>query len=328
MKPWLIVGGGVAGLFAAKILKARQIELIGLEKAERLGGRTSVGHHRLYEKGSIEFFRMHFPELEFDFIDDNSLERKKGEWDAPKDEYTEDEQFFLAPNFYVPRVSFAKIIEMLAAEVGDKFKLREHPLEIRHAEKKAIISTGEEIEYEKLVWCAPLELLPKIWSDDKTAFAKSLKQLDVAIGGLNLDMELSEPLFPCRNTVVFPFRYKDKKLRALGTAEMTEAGPLVRWILMLEEEIADDREEVAKCVRTLKRELMKEFPELKDRIKNERIMFLPKVLWEKPIAVKGLELLPDLLYLGAQVKLPNTKEEPRNLDRILDNCHFFVETVG
>lgn len=326
MKPCLIVGGGVAGLFAARILKSANHEFVGVETSEQLGGRTLVGHHRLYEKGSMEFFRLQFPELEFDFVDESPAERRKGAWEAVGDDLGESEKYYLGQSYYFPRAPYSRIVEELVREVGKDFLLRTHITDVRHSLKIATTSSGNEIEYSKLIWCAPLEALPKVWGEDKSILAKSMKQLDPAAGGINLDMELSAPLFPNRNTVIFPFRYKEFKLRALGMAEQAVEGTAVhplRWLVILDEDFAEDREEVAKCVRALKRELLKEFPELKERLTNERIVFLPKVPCETPATVKSLELVPDLIYLGAQVRLANSKEEPRDLDRILDNCQFF-----
>jgi hypothetical protein len=305
---------------------------VGLEKSEQLGGSASFGHQRIYETASVEFFRQQFPEMEWDFIDDNPLERRKGEWKSPdEDGVLSEERFFLRGGFYSPRMSYQELIERLRADAAEFFQLRTHALEIREAEKTLVCSNGKEIGYEKIVWCSPLEGLAKVWAGDKVPLLKAMKDLDEAPGGFNLEMELSAPLFPCRNTVVFPFRYKDQKLRALGMNKLSssgQAGHTVHWIVMMEKGLADDREEVAKCIRTLKRELGKEFEELKDLTVSERIIYLSKATDEAPVGVKSLALLPDVIYVGPQVRLPNTKEEARDLDRTLDNCLFFLEMVG
>lgn len=332
MKPWIIVGGGFTGLIVARILKSRGMNFIGLEKSEHLGGSASIGHQRVYEPGSVEFFRQQFPELEFDFIDENPLERRKGEWRAPEEEgLVSEEKFYLRGGFYSPKRSYAKLGDQLANEVGEFFHLRVSVTEIRPETKLLVCSNGNEIEYEKIVWCSPLETLPKVWTGDKTPLLKPVKELEDAPRGLMLEMETTAPLFPYKNTVVFPFRYKDSRLRALGTSKPSEEGAgthILQWVLVLEQELADDREELAKVMRTLKRELLKEFEGLKELLKGERIVYLPKASDEAPATVKSLALLPDVIYVGSQVRLPQSKEEPRNLDRALDNCHFFMDLVA
>jgi hypothetical protein len=125
--------------------------------------------------------------------------------------------------------------------------------------------------------------------------------------------------------VIFPFRFKDKKLRALGVNDTssTEGRFLVRWILFLEEEIIEDREEVAKCLKTLRRELEKEFPALKTSVVQERIVYLSSISGDHPVPTRTLNILPDLIYLGAELRMEDAEESLRNLDMILNNCQHF-----
>ena len=191
---------------------------------------------------------------------------------------------------------------------------------------------GSQYSYDKIVWCSPLEPLIKLWNGDKAPLIKQLKELKEGYGGVNLELEVSGTLFPFKNTMVFPFRYKDSRLRALGVNATwpppTAERSLVHWLLFLGREITDDREELAKCIRTFKRELQKEFPELKTSTLSEKIVYLPLISGEIPAPLRSLRLLPDLLYVGPQARLADTDESLRNLDRTLNNCSRFEEIIG
>ncbi len=199
------------------------------------------------------------------------------------------------------------------------------------------MSDGKELEFEKIVWCSSLDGLLKGWKGDKTALTKGMKKLPEGVKGINIDMVLSKPMFSSRNTIVFPFKYKDYKMRALGVAEETVGEGLapiytVHWMLFLVDDFADDREEVAKSLRAFRRELSKEFPEMTGRVISDRISYLPVLSGEEPVAMKSLQLHEGVFYLGPQAKRSDSKEGLRNLDQILDNAAalkaWVAETVA
>jgi hypothetical protein len=117
--------------------------------------------------------------------------------------------------------------------------------------------------------------------------------------------------------MVLPFKYKEARLRGLGA---TTSPRNIHWLLFLESEIIDDREELAKCIRTFKRELQKEFPELKGAVQSERIVYLPCISGEEPCAVDSLEVLPDVYYVGPQARMDDEDKSLRNIDCTLSNC--------
>ncbi len=136
MKPWIIIGGGVAGLVAAKILKQNSVEFVGIEGSDRLGGRGRVGHHRLYESASVDFLNEIGGVVDWERVDDPPQERKKGEWRQLSEEMSGEEQFYLKGAFFQPREPYEKLVDKLAAEVSEKFQLRTAALEILPTEKE------------------------------------------------------------------------------------------------------------------------------------------------------------------------------------------------
>ena len=332
MEKYLIVGGGLAGLFAGRVLRARGIEFVGLERSERLGGRVEVGHHRIYSKESLGFFQKYFPTVEWEEVQEETRERKKGIWTEPKDEFGDAESFYLQPHFFHPKMVPPDFIRTLSMEVESAFALNKNVVEILSAVKQVVCQDGSQYSYDKIVWCSPLEPLIKLWNGDKGPLLKQLRELKEGCGGVNLELELRGTLFPFKNTMVFPFRYKDNRLHALGVNSAwppaTSERSFVHWLLFLGREITDDREELAKCIRTLKRELLKEFPDLKTAILSEKIVYLPLISGETPAALRSLSLMPDLLYVGPQARLADTDDSLRNMDRTLNNCSRFEETLA
>lgn len=322
------MGGGFAGLLAAKLLTRNSIAFIGLEKSDFLGGHTRVGHHRFYDEGATSFLSQHLNGVEWLRIDDTPKERRKGEWRDIEEECTEEEQFYLKAPYFHPQTACSQLTQRLIEEVGGSFLTKKSADKIDPEKKVLTCVDGTEFSYDTILWCADMEFLSKAWPGDKTAVLKALKGQKEVCGGLNLDMELGAPMFSLRNTVVFPFRHKDKKLRALGVHEPGSSEKAnMHWLMFLEEAIAEDREEVAKCVRALKRELQKEFPELKENTKNERIVYLSSLSGNTPSPVKSLTVLPGIIYLGPQARPPGSNEELRNLDRIVDNCRRFEDSL-
>lgn len=321
--PYLLVGGGFAGLLTAKLLQDRAHAFVGLEKTDAFGGSAGNGHQRFYDEKALEFLREKLGELEWTAVEEPPRERRKGEWRGIEENLSDAEKFFLRAPFFNPRARFAEIVQRLTAEVGRHFHKRKQVDAIHPEGRRVVCADGSEFHYETLVWCADIEALLKAWQGDKAALLKSLKPLQELPGGLDWEIELKEPVIPAANTVVFPFRYKETKLRALGVPEASN----LHWLLFLEDEIADDREEIAKCVRALKREILKEFPDLKEKTQSERIVYLTEIVTGNPAPVKSLNVLPDVLYIGPQVRLPESGEELQNLDRIIDNCRRFEATL-
>jgi protoporphyrinogen oxidase len=324
MNPFFIVGGGIAGLLSARLLKHKGLPFLGFEKSDALGGRTTFGHHRLYSTSAVRFLSSQLESLEWEEIDDKPQLRKKGEWVEWAEEASEQESFYLHAPFFHPHSTFPELIHRLSSEVAESFQMRKTVTAIYPDTHRVEFLDGSALLYEKLIWCSSLPLLNKVWQGDKLPLYKLLKKAEEPLGGISVDVELSSPLFSFRNTVVFPFRFKDSRLKALGMRSSWPIPPqeksLTHWLLFLEKELAEDREEIAKCVRTFHRELEKEFPALKENLRTERIVYLPSISGEKPVAAKTLNVLPDLYYVGPEITLGDKQDTARNLDLTLSNC--------
>jgi hypothetical protein len=325
MTDWLIVGGGISGMLAAHGIRGIGQKFLGVEKADKLGGRAVVGPHRLYAPNSSIYLGDEFPAVTWEFIDDKPQERHKGEWIELKSELEPSEQYYTRSPFFRPVGSFGVVIDSLTEEVSEEFRFHVYLEELDPEAKRAVFSSGEEVSYEKLLWCAPLDALTKLLRDRMPRLPRGARSGASANGGLSYEVRLSENPFPSRNAIVLPFRYKDHRLRALGfSSPVGEAEFTVRWIVTLEKELADDPEEVAKCVRALKREVAKEFTELPAIAKGERIIFLPRVTGESAPAIDSLELLPNLFYVGAELRQAEVSGDLGSLDLAVANYQAFL----
>ncbi|NBX92851.1 MAG: NAD(P)/FAD-dependent oxidoreductase [Proteobacteria bacterium] len=318
----VIVGGGLSGLLMARILKEKQIPFMGLEKSSRLGGRAEWGPHRLLQENSMVRFREMLPEIAWELTQDEVQERVKGEFQPLKDDYLEAERFYLTSSFYSAQVPFESLIERMAAPISESFQLNRSVVKIDGTTKTLSLSDGSEIKFEKLFWCLDLSLLFKLWQGESLVSPKTVKKLSDRPAGLNLTLELESALFPSKNTVVLPFRYKEWKLRALAIPDVNaESQPhRLHWMLFLPKEILEDKEEVAKCIRTLKRELQKEFPEITKKIKSEKIIYLPLISGEGSTQLSSLELTRGVYYLGPQIYQKEEQADLKNIDLLLANA--------
>jgi hypothetical protein len=321
MEPNVIVGGGVSGLLIARVLQEKNLSFVGFEKSARLGGRGEVGSHRILKPNTVSLLTEFVPEVSWLTTEAEVQERVKGEFTPIRDGYSEAEKFYLTSAPYIPTAPFDQILEKLAAPVQERFHYQKTVTQIHGDTKTIEFSDGTEQKFEKLFWCSDLSLLFKLWLGEPLRAPKANKKAADMPSGVNLTFDLESPLFESKNTVVLPFRFKDFKLRALGIPDLNEDGlpHRLHCMIFLPKELMEDREEVAKCVRTLKRELLKEFPELTQKTKREKIVYLPVLSGEETAQWASLEIAPDIYYLGPLIYLHEDQAEWKNLDLLVSN---------
>lgn len=324
MEPYVIVGGGLSGLLTARILREKNISFVGFEKSPRLGGRAELGPHRILKENSVSMWKELLPEVDWLSIESEVQERAKGEFAPIRDGYSEAEKFYLTTSLYAPAIPFDQVVEKLAAPVRERFQLQKTVVQINENNKTIEFNDGTEQKFEKLFWCTDLALLFKLWVGETINIPKGNKKASETPSGVNLIFELSSPLFESKNTVVLPFRFKDFRLRALGIPEPDEKteGHRLHWMMFLPKELMEDREEIAKCVRTLKRELLKEFPELTQTILKEKIIYLPLLSGEDSARWASLEIASDVFYVGPQAYLNEEQADWKNLDLVVSHACY------
>lgn len=331
MEKTLIIGSGISGLLAARILQEKSIPFNGLEREDKIAANCEFGQKRLLTEEAVDFIKRFVPIVDWTRVDETPAERKKGEWSTVTAESLEGyEKIYFKDSYFHPKISFSDLVDKIAEPVKESFICGKNVVEINTTEKKVICKDGTEYPYEKILWCADLNSLLKVCKNTKSTL-KSTKKLEDPKGMINLFWESNEHLIENKNSISFSFRYKDYKLRTIGVTDPLDGqhSQHLHWVLPIERELADDREEIAKCVRTLKRELFKEFPESQTKIKKEKIVFLPSITDDLHVPAKHLEIFEGITYLGANLLVDEDKEEAdfAGLDLAIHNCKKFEATI-
>ena len=318
MNPYVIVGGGLSGLLVARVLHEKGLPFIGFERSSRLGGRVESGPTRILKNQTLEFFQVVLPHVTWNYEEGDAQERIKGEWEPLRDGYLEGERFYFTNSFYTPTTHTSEVLKNLSFPVAEKFQLQKTVIRIDGKNKILELSDGTEQSFSKLFWCSDLNLLFKLWEGDRLGTPKTQKKISEKQSGFNWILDLDAPLLNSHQTIVLPFRFKEWKLRALGVQDLDEqnAKSRLHWLVFLPKEIMEDQEEVAKTVKTLKREIVKEFPELTAKIKKEKIVYLPVMSGEEPARFSSLEIAPDLICVGPQICVEEEQSDWKNLDLV------------
>ncbi len=331
----IIIGSSISGLIAARILNQNQIPFIGLERETSLFSSIETGQQRLLTENAVKFIQQFAPIVDWERIDEAPCEIKKGEYSKLSAGSLEGhEKIYLKEHFFYPKVSFLELVQKIADPVEENFLTSKNVTEILASEKKVICQDGSEYVYDNLYWCADLSSLLRICKQGKSTL-KTSKKFEDSKGVINLFWE-TEPLITNKNSVTVSFRYKDYKLKAIGLADPLDHSQQqhLHWVLPIERELAEDREEIAKCVRTLKRELYKEFPEGPQKITKEKIVFNPTTTDDLHIPAKSLEVFEGVLYLGPNLSVKSEETEDASgqelsgLDLALVNCKSFQTSLN
>ncbi|MFM8316740.1 MAG: hypothetical protein ACKOA8_20860, partial [Deltaproteobacteria bacterium] len=216
MSNYLIIGGGLTGVLLGNILHKRGVSFQGLEKSKQLGSQSNFKQWRLYNDTSVGFLTDICESVGWDKIDDQPKERKKGEWTNIGSEFIDEELAFLGNPVYHPKENFDSVFEKLKTPIDSHF-IKEKTADKIDLDRKVVTCIdGTELPYETLIWCADLRGLLKATQSPPKNIGKAQKKKEDHQGGIHLEMELSQPMIPFANSVVFPFRYKEFKLRAIG----------------------------------------------------------------------------------------------------------------
>lgn len=328
MSKFLIIGGGISGLVAARRLEKDGIDWMGLEKSDKLGGRLMASVPRLYRDEHRARIEELFPGAQWELVEDEAIEAKKGEWSTQDVELEPWEAYFSQKRFYRPSVATENWLPASVEEsVRSRYQLGKTVGRISLEEKKVYSTDGTEWPFENLLWCAPIADFFKLCPSAPSADWKIPKNRR-ELGCVVVEMAFDRPFTTNKNSLGISFRFGDGKARATGNPLMsTDGKQTVFWTLYLDETLTENKEEVAHCLRNFRRELFRQFPDFQDLVTGERIVYLPRLALDRPLDGKSLELAPNVHYLGAEVRLKNTPEDMEHLDLLVENTSVLFESA-
>jgi|GEM_PF-1487175 len=326
MKKFLIIGGGLSGLMAAKNLQETGVDWVGLERGEQLGGRILSSVPRVQDEVSKGKLQTLFPTTEWEFIEDVAVEAKKGAWVEQASGVEPWEAYFSRAKFFRPAQPTADwFLQSFTPELLGKFETDKTAVRVSLEQKKVWCSDGSEYEYERALWCAPLADFFKCCSEASAAQWKIPKNRR-ELGAVVLQMHLNKLFTTNKNSIGISFRFGDGKARATGTPLFIDDNKqVIYWTLYLEEALSENKEEVAHCLRNFKRELFRQFPDLDQSVESERIIYLSRMALDEPLAAASLELGPDFSYLGSEVRLKDSPKQLAHMDLVMENFSRLFE---
>ncbi len=302
----LVISNGVAGLVSAQWLSSRGIEYTAYDAAKAPGeGDPAFAWRFRDDAGSVIA----------------SLFEDSDDWGAvgttlnhkPKKDFVPfdgeiDEQFrpLLIGNYKIPRRAMAQILAPMTKSLIVNFHCNRFPLSLSIEEKTVSMNDGTVVPYEKLIWAAPLMklkgILSPLW---KTKLGK-IGKVPGPTSFVGFEWATDVKPFSEDISVMVPFRFRDEKLKAYGFFNQKSVAPdtdhyVTNWVAIAPAKVAANAEDVAKFVKSLRREMLKELPEVDGHIKHEKILHYECFVPDRPIVLESLEVLPNVFYVGPEV---------------------------
>jgi hypothetical protein len=311
---FLVIGPSIGSSAIWKVLSDQEISAAYVEIDEKLGiSSPPEALFRLHNEDSLELMRSIYPGVELlsatnPGFQDASEGRERGMSKEKSD------QFMEQPYFYAP--------DSLFRSEQSKPSLKASLPRFCFEEKT--VSFEESIQYERLVWGLNIESL-NFFFDKKLPVPRPSKEL--TWGGLTVDWTIpySEAQLPSKVS----FRVGELRLNAYGSFYRLADQYQCSWTVLLDEERTGHSEWLAKCISSLKREVLKKL-ELSDRalVGHEKILFHKQLVELKPTAVPSLELCDGIDYIGSEFRIQDDKSGAVGADLSLRNLRTWLETQG
>lgn len=306
----VIVGNNLAGILVAQDLERVSHSWSGLERQDQ-GGHSSVPVYRVRLESSLTCLQSRIADSAWKRIDGKLLQPHKGEWV----DWTSESELFLnwlnEPHFRSEPLQ--ESLASLEAKMHPQFRFRQEVRSVNTTDKTLELDTGEVIAFSRLFWTDSLTELLKVTEGSPASKLTLFKNVPHH-SGVAVEFKLSTPMAPEDSELVVPFRSKDDRISAIGSAHVHVKQQELRWILPLESELAAQHQEVARIVTAFKRDLFRQMPDVKTQILGERIVFIEKLSSAPEARAESAELWPDIFYVGEQLELDGVESSP--LDRM------------
>lgn len=302
----LVISNGIAGLVSAQWLKAKGIEFAAYDAASTPGQGDPAFAWRFRESAGDIIASLFTEPGEWSSAGATLNHKPKNDWVPYDGEIETQMKPFVAGAFRIPNRAVSSFIEPISKAVGEKFSCNRFPIAIDVNEKTVSMNDGSTLSYERLIWAAPLLKLKGIlspsWKTQLTRIGKIAGPTSI----IGFEWATDVRPFSEEVTVVTPFRFRDDKLKAYGffnqkTVDAETGVYVTNWLTIAPPKVAANAEEIAKCVKAFRREVLKEFPEVEGHIKHEKILQYECFIPDKPIIADSLEVLPNIFYVGPEM---------------------------
>jgi len=297
----IVYGAGLEGILAALVLRSRGLGFSGLDPGGGPGEPISWVEEALGPSTRKEWFCRELPFFGGEAHPTASIQRVGQEWAEYTASLEGGEEFLLQQSggWVGPRQGGGEWIVALAAGLGDAFRPHSPIRELSAENHELITENGARISFTGLLWCRPArELFAALKDRCPEGLKRRLLKVETR-GALLLEQDTLPKDLPTEpRTLVFPFRFKEHRLKAYGTQIASNgATRTIQWIAPVAPDLGDDKEELAKLVRALKRDLGKAFTSCDLR----KISYLPDWLHLHPIKEADTEILPDVHIITPQL---------------------------
>ncbi len=328
-----IIGAGLAGLAVHAELRRRGFAPRGCEREAGPGGKQRFGAHRVYSQSATELLSLAVPGVAWTVVEEAPVQLKKGQL-KPIDEdisrFSRGEQSLLGRPFFEPNMAYTEAVDRLSLTSGEAFSFRDAVASIDLEKRVLVSASGDSRPFDYLLWTGSLASLMKAAGHAPLPLSKKAAIANQS-GSVTWDLVTTMPLLQTQNSLVFNFRYKDLKLRAVGTPgkSTNSAEHLCHWAVFLEDSLLEDHEELAKVCRAFKRELAKQFESLASSTIREKFAFHTE--WGPPAirSIRSLEVFDRVACLGndcqSEALSPGGDPLLSGLDRELLNCQDFLD---
>ena len=215
------------------------------------------------------------------------------------------------PGFHVSSIAGGpgRLIESLAARIGrDRVKIllgsKVNEIEVEKKTARRVATSAEEFLPAAVVFAGPLPTLPLLFTGDRApAGFTRLCRKTRPVAGVAIEFGLSSPICPIKGVLIDPEEMVIGRFPSNLDPSLAPAGAQISsWLTLVPPEDLQDVKATRVHIRRLKKVIRRQFPEMAEQVKWERLRVIPILSGaaptpeqiaerRQPAAVKGINNL-------------------------------------
>lgn len=208
------------------------------------------------------------------------------------------------PGFHVSAVAGGPVslVKALADKVANdhsRIVLGCKVIEMAVADKKIerLVTSSEEMTPAAVIYTGPLQELPDLFTGEKpsAAFARTCKKL-APVSGIALELGLEKTICDLRGVMIDPEEAIIGRFPSnLDPSLAPEGAQISSWLALAPTEDLADAKTARSHIKRLKRAVQRQFPEIMDCVKIERLRVIPLIAGAAPTHKQGAEKRPKIV---------------------------------